>query len=368
MAEQDNTNRQAINRAIEISIRIGLLFFLAAWCLQIVRPFIGPVLWSVILAVAVYPTFWRMSAWLGGREKTAASLLTLVGVALLIVPIFMLGGSMTESARSLSKHLDAGMIEIPEPWPGVAQWPLVGETLEKNWQQASENLELTLNKFTPQIKAAGTYLLSAATGAGFDLLKFLLSIIIAGVLLVYGESSGHAGHALAVRLAGDRGGEYADIAEQTVRSVVRGIIGVALIQSLLIGVGYMIAGVPGAGLWALLCLLLAVVQMGILPVALPVCIYMFMTADTVTASAVLVWSLLVLPVDNILKPIFLGQGALVPMPVIFVGAIGGFLSSGIIGLFTGAIVLSLSYKLLCAWLYQGQVEGLPERSLEEESV
>ncbi|MCB1766576.1 MAG: AI-2E family transporter, partial [Candidatus Competibacteraceae bacterium] len=136
-----------------------------------------------------------------------------------------------------------------------------------------------------------------------------------------------------------------------VRSVTRGILGVALIQALLAGLGFMVMGVPGAGLWALLCLLLSVVQIGVIFVNLPIVLYVFSTADPIPAVLFLIWSIFVTLIDNILKPIVLGQGVDVPMAVIFVGAIGGFLSSGIIGLFVGAVVLVLGYKLFLAWLY-----------------
>ena len=155
---------------------------------------------------------------------------------------------------------------------------------------------------------------------------------------------------VATRFAGERGSELARVAEQTVRSVASGILGVALIQALLAGLGFLVAGVPAAGLLTLVCLLFGVMQLGVVIVLIPVVIYLFSTADTVTAVGFLIWAILVAPVDNILKPILLGRGVDVPMLIIFVGAIGGFLHEGIIGLFIGAVVLALGYKLFLAWL------------------
>lgn len=136
------------------------------------------------------------------------------------------------------------------------------------------------------------------------------------------------------------------------RSVTKGILGVALIQAILAGIGFMVMGIPGAGLWALLCLLLSTVQIGIFPINLPILIYVFATADTMPAVLFLIWSLIVGSLDNVLKPLVLGRGVSVPMAVIFVGAIGGFITSGIIGLFVGAVVLALGYKLVLAWVYE----------------
>ncbi len=144
--------------------------------------------------------------------------------------------------------------------------------------------------------------------------------------------------------------EFVGVAEQTVRSVASGILGVALIQALLAGLGFLVAGVPAAGLLTLICLVFGVIQLGVVIVLIPVVIYLFSTADTVTAVGFLIWAALVAPVDNVLKPILLGRGVDVPMLVIFVGAIGGFLNAGIIGLFIGAVVLALGYKLFLAWL------------------
>ncbi|HEY5140866.1 MAG TPA: AI-2E family transporter, partial [Methylococcales bacterium] len=147
-----------------------------------------------------------------------------------------------------------------------------------------------------------------------------------------------------------KGADFADLAEATIRSVANGILGVALIQSLLAGLGFMVAGVPAAGLWALLCLILSIAQIGTAPILIPVIIYLFYTADTFTAIAFLIWCIPLSLMDNVLKPILLGRGVKTPMAVIFIGAIGGLLSSGVIGLFIGAVILSLGYNLFLLWL------------------
>ena len=207
-----------------------------------------------------------------------------------------------------------------------------------------------MERIAPQLKGLGSWLLSTAAGAGFGVIQFVAAIIIAGFLLAKADGGARAAFAIATRLAGDRGPELARLAEATVRSVTRGILGVALIQALLAGLGIMMVGIPVAGLWALLCLVLSVIQIGVGPILLPMVIYVFFTADTLTAVVFLVWSIVVGVLDNILKPILLGRGLEVPMAVIFVGAIGGFLASGIIGLFVGSVVLVLGYKLFLAWL------------------
>ena len=350
----NNTSRQDngvfTSRALEAAIRIGLLVVLVAWCFEIVRPFIVPVVWGVIIAVAAYPGYRRLRSAMGGRGGIAAALFTLVALLLVIAPMLLLTGTLVDSAKVLAQDLSDGALTIPPPSEGVATWPVIGEELDRFWRLASYNIEAALQQIAPQIKIVGGWLLATAAGAGFGILQFVIAIIIAGVLVAHAAGGRWAADAIATRLAGSRGHEFAQLAENTVRSVARGILGVAIIQSLLAGLGFLVAGVPWAGFWALLCLLLGVTQIGIAIIMIPIVIYLFNTADTFTAVAFLIWSIPVSLLDNILKPMLLGRGLKTPMVVVFIGAIGGFLAHGIIGLFIGAVILALSYELFMAWL------------------
>lgn len=341
-----------VNNALEATIRIGILVLLAAWCFSIVKPFIIPIFWGIIIAVGTYPGFLSLKRRLGDRRGPAAIAVTLIALLVLIVPAVLLSGTLIDSAHGLAKGLQEGTIAVPPPPESVREWPMVGQKLHVFWTQASENLAATLTKIAPQLKAVGSWLLSTAAGAGFAILQFVIAIVIAGILLANAEAGGRATYVFAKRLADERGAEFAKLAEATVRSVARGILGVALIQSVLIAIGFLAMDIPGAGLWALLCLILSVIQIGPFPIVLPVLIYVFSTASTIPAVLFLIWSIFTGSIDNILKPILLGRGVEVPMAVIFIGAIGGFISSGIIGLFVGAVVLVLGYKLFLAWLYE----------------
>lgn len=341
-----------VSNALEATIRIGIIILLAAWCLDIAKPFIIPIVWGIIIAVAEYPGYLKLRSMMGGRGGTAAALVVALGLAVLIIPAIMLSTTLVDSIQGLAKGLQEGTIVVPPPAESVKGWPLVGEQLHTFWSEASVNLSVAVAKIAPQLKAAGSWLLSAVAGVSFGILQFVIAIIIAGFLLASAQEGAKATQAFATRLASDKGAEFAKLAEATVRSVTRGILGVALIQSLFAGLGFMVMGIPGAGLWALLCLLLSVIQIGVMFITLPIVLYVFSTADLMPAILFLIWSIFVTLLDNILKPIALSQGIDVPMAVIFVGAIGGFISSGIIGLFVGAVVLVLGYKLFLAWLYQ----------------
>jgi predicted PurR-regulated permease PerM len=343
-------DRAFLNRTVEATVRIGLIAILVLYCFQIVRPFLIPVVWGVIIAVALHPNYLWLQRVLGERRTLAAVLFVVLALVLLVAPTFLLSDTLVTGVTGLARSLSEGKLSIPMPPESVAGWPLIGEPLDKFWRLASVNLAGALVEIGPQLKVLGKWLLSAAAGAGLGILQFILAIIIAGVILHHGESGKRVSYAIARRLAEEHGAGFIDLARATIRSVSRGILGVALLQSILAGLGFLAAGVPAAGLWAFLCLLLSVIQIGIFPITVPAIIYVFATGDTTTAVIFLVWNLMVGSLDNVLKPLLLGRGVNVPMAVIFVGAIGGFLASGIIGLFIGAVILVLGYELLLDWL------------------
>jgi predicted PurR-regulated permease PerM len=343
-------DRAFLRRALETSIRIGLIALLVIWCFQVVRPFIQPIVWGIILAIAVHPAHLRLGRVMGGRERLAAAILVVGSLLLLIVPSVMITTSLVESATELAGKLEEGEIKVPPPPAAVADWPIVGERLHALWSTASQNLEAALGQATPQLKAIGHWILSSAAAAGFGIVMFALSIVIAGVLLSYGDRATDRARRIARRLVHERGDEFVKLTGDTVESVTRGILGVALIQAVLAGIGLLVAGVPAAGLWALLVLLMAVVQIPTVLLLGPIIVYVFATSSTVIAVLFAIWSTAVGLSDNVLKPMLLGRGVDVPMLVIFMGAIGGFILEGIIGLFVGAVVLAVGYTLFQAWV------------------
>jgi len=352
MNEPDKITREKAytGPAIEIAIRIGVIALLIALCFNILRPFISPVVWGIILAIALFPACRRLSGVLNGRVKLAAAIITAVMLLCIILPSIQMVSSLVGGTKYISERLQHSEIKVPPPPDNIEKWPLIGKTLKREWNEASENLKATLTRFQPQLKAMSLWLLKSAMGTALGLVQFALSIVIAGIFMANARGSGNIARELFVRLAGERGADFAEVSQKTVHNVVKGILGVALIQALLAGTGFLVAGVPGAGLWAFLCLFLAIIQIGIFPVVIPVIIYMFSSADTLTAGLLTGWLILVSLLDNFLKPILMGRGAPVPMIVIFLGAIGGFLSMGFMGLFVGAVILSIGFKLLLVWL------------------
>jgi len=257
----------------------------------------------------------------------------------------LVGGVQTLTAR-----LKDGTFTIPPPPPNVESWFLIGQPLHRMWSAAATDLSAALVTLSPQIKAAVPALFSTSADIMLTVLQFALSILLAGVLLANAQAGASVSHSLANRLFGKNGPEFEELAGATIRNVTTGILGVALIQSVFAAIGFLMVGIPGAGLWSLMFLFAAVLQITFV-VLIPAVIYVFAITTTTKAVIFLIWGILVGLLNNVLAPLLLGRGASVPMAVVFLGAIGGFLAMGIIGLFVGAIVLSVGYKLFLAWLY-----------------
>jgi len=338
------------HKAIEAAIKIGFVSLLLVWCFHIAGPFINPLVWGIIIAVAIYPLHRRFSDILGAREKLSAIVITAILIFIILGPCVFFAEMIAENIKNLASKLHDQSLTIPTPNEKVASWPLIGQPIFHFWQSASNNLSDVIKQLTPQLKSIGTWLLSTSAAAMVTILEFLVSVIICGVLLL----NGNAGHELAIsfgkRVAGIQGEELTELSIATIRGVARGVLGVAVIQALLAGVGFFFADVPGAGILTLVCLLIAIVQLPTLILFLPAIIYVFSEHNALPATVFMVWMLMVGSLDNFLKPILMGRGIDLPIAVIFIGAIGGMMYSGIIGLFVGAVVLALGYKLFLSWL------------------
>jgi len=357
MQSPGNSHETPTKLAIEIAIRLGMIFLILAWCLQILSPFIGMVAWGAIIAIAIYTPFQKLVDKLGGRKKLAVTLVAVLSIAAVLIPVISLSSSMIDSATTIGDQIESGALKVPPPAESVREWPLIGEKTFEIWNQASIDLSDFLQKYPDQVKGAGKKLLGLAKGVGSGVLHFIISMLIAAAFLSGAKSANAASSRLATRLAGDQGGHMLNLSVATVRSVAVGVIGIAFIQAMLGGLGMMFAGVPMAGLLAIVILVLAIAQLPPILVLLPVIFYVFSVESTTVAVIFMIWSILVSMSDAVLKPIFLGRGVDAPMLVILLGAIGGMITSGIVGLFIGAIILALGYTLFQFWLDWGDEDS-----------
>lgn len=347
-------------RSVEVFIRLGLVFGLMIWCFQILKPFLPTIVWALIIAAALLPAFNWFKAKIKRSPGMSATLFTLIILTAILTPSFMLSGTLINTAQEYAAELEDGSLQVPPPPERVKKVWLIGDRLYEAWGLASDNLEAALEKFETQIRKAANWLLRTAAGAGLGILQFAVAVAIAGVFLAYQEGGSDFARRLGSRLAGPEGEKFAGMASSTVRSVAQGVLGVAVIQAILAGILFMAFGVPGAGLWTLLILILATVQLPTILVLLPTMIYVGSVNELLPTVIYVILALAVGLSDNILKPILLGRGSSQPMVVIFLGAIGGFILNGIVGLFVGAVILALGYDLFMLWLNQGELEALQE--------
>ncbi len=358
-ADSSKVDPKFLANSMASFLQIGGIVLLVYICFQIVRPFIALVVWGVIISVALYPAYVSLAERLGGRNKLAATLLTLLGIAVIVVPAWLLADSTFGALKHIGETAESGAVTIPPPNESVKDWPLVGDDLYPLWSQASADLEATINQYESQIRNFGGRVLSFAGQTALTVFQFVFSIIIAGVLFTVADGGYKSARAIAASLAGtERGPEITDMSIGTIRSVFKGVLGVAAIQAVASGLGMLIAGIPAAGLWAGVVLVLAIIQLPPLLILLPVALWYFSVASTGAAVAFLVFALIVSGSDTFLKPMFLGRGLKTPMLVILLGAIGGAVAMGIVGLFVGAVVLALGYELLIAWM-------APDEELDE---
>jgi predicted PurR-regulated permease PerM len=358
-------SREQLNTAAtEIAIRLAALALVLYWTILLLRPFVTILLWSVVLAVALYPLFNRTARWLGGRRTLAAVLITAVGVLVVIGPAAWLGLGLMDAIRYLSNRLSSGTFGVPPPSEAVKTWPLIGGQLFRLWDLASTNLRQAVDEIVPYLKPYGSSLLGVATGAGAGLLNFFVSVIVAGFLLSPGPSLVGAVKAFARHIESNRGEHFVDLAGATIRSVSRGVIGISILQAFAAGIGLWLAGVPGASVITFGVLIFGIVQIGPSLIIIPVIVWSWFAMDT---KAALVFTAYMVPVnlmDNLLKPVLMGRGLATPMPVIFIGVIGGTLVHGLIGLFLGPIVLAVAWELLLAWVRDVEA-GSPASAVEK---
>lgn len=349
MKHLDN-NEIFTKNVIEAAIKIAVLGIMVFWTFHLIKPFLIPVIWGIILAVAMEPFIARFAKMLGGRKSLAAVFFVLVIIAALVIPTILLIGSSIDTIQGLTEDMQNKTLVIPPPPATVADWPIIGNTVHKTWQLSSTNLEGALKQFAPQIKAFTGALLDSVAGGVSGFFMIIISTCISGVFMAKSEKCSAIAERIITRLAGERGLDITTLATATIRGVMQGVVGVAVIQAILSAVGMLVAGVPVAGLWSVMVLVCAVIQLPPILVLGPVAAYVFSVADTTTAVIFLVWAILVSASDGFLKPMLMGRGVDIPMLVILIGALGGMMLSGIMGLFTGAVVLAIMYTLFMAWI------------------
>jgi predicted PurR-regulated permease PerM len=363
MPSDRSVSRELRSEAIiDVAVRLGIVAFLVIMCARIFAPFMALVLWALILAVTLYPLHQRLAQRLAGRQGHAATLLVLAGLLLIGAPTLILGSLFASDIQNAHASVKSGTFAIKAPSPQVAEWPLVGKKIYPVWEEAARDLPGLMEKMQPQLRSVSKSVLGVVASTAGALLKFIGSLIIAGIMMAYGRAGSGAMLRITNRLAGAaKGPALFNLCTATIRSVAMGVIGVAFIQALLLGGGFVAAGVPAAGILAFIVLLAGIAQLPALLITLPVVAYLWWSGDSVTTNVVFTIYLIVAGMaDNVLKPLMLGRGVDAPMPIILIGALGGMVLSGILGLFIGAVFMALGYETFMAWVAAGDSgEELP---------
>lgn len=334
---------------------LAIVAVLVIACIKIISPFLGAMLWGTIIAISIWPLFIRLERLLKGRRGLAALILTIGLILVLVVPVSVLVYSLTEHVNSVTELVkDLTTITLPQAPAWLVNAPLIGAPINAIWQQASTDMPALLESARPAIKGGMAWLLKQSGSLTLSLLEFLLAIVLAGFLCVNGSGVRNFLERLIYRIAGRQGYALIRVAGQTIRSVSVGVVGTALMQALLSVFGFAIAGVPGAGLLGLFCFVLAMMQLGTALVWIPVAVWLSFQGETGWASFTAVWGILINISDNFVKPYLISQGSGLPIPLIFLGVLGGLLAWGFIGIFVGATLLVVCFTLLISWLEMEQ--------------
>lgn len=357
--ERPGDDRELQRNLMTAFLQISAVALLIGLCVVIVGPFISIMIWGIVLAIAVYPLHQRVTALLGGRARTSATLITLMGLILLLGPGWLVVQSSAATATELAQQVRQGSLEIAQPDPSVAEWPVVGERVFTAWSDAAQNMTEFLKEHQAQVHQVRDWALGAASGLLFGLLHFVASLIIAGVALMYPESTRRTACAIARRLAHERGDYLVTLSIATIRSVTNGVLGVAVIQATLAGIGFWFMDVPATGVLVLVFLIFAIVQIPAIIIMVPIIAWVYGSAEPIPATVFAIYAVLVALSDNLLKPLLLGRGVDLPVLVVLLGAIGGMIAFGVIGLFLGAVLLGVGYRLVLDWMATGPAAAQP---------
>jgi predicted PurR-regulated permease PerM len=356
---------------LDVLIRAGLILAMAVLCYQVFSPFLHLMVWALILAVTLYPLHQFLASKIGGKQGLAATLLVVVGVVLIVAPTAMLMSSLGDAVRQLVNDVQTNSLQIPAPRPGVEAWPVVGKKLHDVWSKAHADLPALVQSLQPKIGELAKTALGLVASIGSGVLQFVASFIIAGIIMAFGQSGSRGSRAIFERLVGNaRGSELASLSTATIRAVAQGVIGVALIQAIIVGLALLVAGVPWAGVLAVIVLVLGIAQVPALIATLPAIVYIWSSGDYSTAAAIAYTVMLVLSgmADNVLKPLMLGRGVDAPMPVVLLGALGGMATAGILGMFVGATLLTLGYQIFMDWVAANPNAGQAQAESDAQSA
>ena len=334
-----------------ITLGVTCLVGMIVGTLWIMSPFLGAVIWAITIVVATWPLLMRVEAGLSGRRVLSATVMTILLLAIFVVPLGLGVGVIVANVDVIVAWIGSlGSMTIPPPPGWVESIPLVGRTIAQQWLEVASKPALIGNALAPHTRTLVGWLLGLLGSIALLALELFLITGIAAYLYFQGEGAAQFAHRFAHRLAGSRGERAVTLAGAAIRGIAMGVIVTALIQGLLAGIGLAVAGVPFAAVLTVAGVFLAIAQVGVLPVLGPAVGWLYWKGDPLWGTVLLVWAVFVMGMDNVLRPILIRRGADLPLPLIFAGVLGGIVGFGIIGIFIGPVVLGVTYTLLLDWV------------------
>jgi predicted PurR-regulated permease PerM len=296
---------------------------------------------------------------LGDRRGPAVAIVTALILLTVFVPVTLALMTIVRNTQGITSEIRSlESIVLPAPPDWLERLPVAGSKLADRWRAfAALSPDERWAVLTPYLQTALQWFVAKAGSLGAMLLQFLLTAIITAILLAKGETVKEGILRFAGRMAGHQGEEVAVLAAQAIRAVVLGVVVTALVQVAIGGAGLMICGVPAAGLLTAVMLFFCLAQLGPIPVLLPAVIWLYWSGETGWAITLLVFALLAGTIDSVVRPVLIKRGANIPLLLIFAGVIGGLIAFGIIGLFVGPVVLTVTFTLLKAWVSSVDAEA-----------
>ena len=344
----NNASRDLTHNTL-LLLFIGLLIGASFW---ILKPFLLALIWAIMIVVATWPLLLGAQSWLGGKRSLAVVVMIVAAMAILIAPITVAVVTVVDHSLDIaagSKSLVSFALAPPPDW--VERLPVVGAKIASEWRRlAAGGAEGLAVHGLPYVDNVVGWFVSQVGGLGLMLFHFALTLLIAAILYVNGETAADYARRFAARLGGARGENALRLAAQAIRGVALGVVVTAVVQSVLAGIGLALVGIPYAVILTAVMLFLGIAQIGPMPVMVPAVIWLYWDGHAGLGTVLLVWTAVVGTMDNVLRPILIRRGADLPLLLIFSGVIGGLFAFGVIGLFVGPVVLAVAYTLLNAWI------------------
>ena len=340
-----------VERSFLLLLVGGLLYA----CFQVVAPFVPAFIWALILSISTWPYYQLLAVRLGHREKTAAVLLTVFQLLVFVVPALLAIEALTTHLPKIDSVVEPIMEWAKGPPPvWLSETPLIGEHLVNGWNQAKLSALLSPDRIRSIVTTLGSWLFHSGASVALNTLNIILAVLMAGFLYTAGEKGARFARQFAVRVGGDSAVTSMEAAVSTVRAVSMGVIGTALLQALLSGIGFAIAGIHAAPILGLLCFLTAVLQVGTSLIWVPVAIWLYHLDDNAWALFTIFWGIAINIMDNVIKPYFIGLSSPLPFLLIMVGVLGGLLAWGFVGIFLGTSLLAIGYSAFFNWIESAQ--------------